>query len=211
MNIVADLCLCEYTDHGHCGLVEGGYVNNDRTLEIYQKIALSYAEAGVDIIAPSGMMDGQVRAIREALDGEGFENVIIRAYSSKYSSNLYGPFREAAQSTPGFGDRKSYQMDYSNSMEAMREIDLDIKEGADIVMVKPALFYLDIISKAKELYNMPLAAYNVSGEYTMIMSAIKNGYLGKDTINEAVTSIFRAGADIVISYFTEALLREKMS
>ena len=211
MNIVADLCLCEYTDHGHCGLVEGGYVNNDRTLEIYQKIALSYAEAGVDIIAPSGMMDGQVRAIREALDGEGFENVIIMAYSSKYSSNLYGPFREAAQSTPGFGDRKSYQMDYSNSMEAMREIDLDIKEGADIVMVKPALFYLDIISKAKELYNMPLAAYNVSGEYTMIMSAIKNGYLGKDTINEAVTSIFRAGADIVISYFTEALLREKMS
>ena len=208
MNVIADLCLCEYTDHGHCGIVEDNYVNNDKTLEIYQKIALSYAESGVDIIAPSGMMDGQVKAIRQVLDEEGFEKVMVMAYSSKYSSNLYGPFREAAQSTPGFGDRKSYQMDYSNSREALMEIDLDVKEGADIVMVKPAIFYLDIISRARSLYNLPIAAYNVSGEYSMIMSAIRNGYLAEDTIREAVTSIFRAGADIVISYFTEALLRE---
>lgn len=209
MNVIADLCLCEYTDHGHCGIIDSGYVNNDKTLEIYQKIALSYAESGVDVIAPSGMMDGQVQAIRQALDGEGFENVIIMAYSSKYASNLYGPFREAAQSTPGFGDRKTYQMDYANAREALQEIDLDVKEGADIVMVKPALFYLDIISRARELYNLPIAAYNVSGEYSMIMGAINSGYLNKDTIKEAVSSIFRSGADIVISYFTEGLLKKE--
>ncbi|WP_297215645.1 porphobilinogen synthase [Thermoplasma sp.] len=205
---IADLCLCEYTDTGQCGLIKNGYVDNDSTLEVYRKIAKSYAEAGVDIVAPSGMMDGQVSAIRDELDSDGFENVMIMAYSSKFSSNLYGPFREAAESAPKVGDRKSYQMDYRNQREALREIDLDIYEGADIVMVKPALFYLDIIAKARERFDLPLAAYSVSGEYNMIYNAIKNGYLSEDAIRESIVSIFRAGADIVITYFTEQILTD---
>ncbi|MGC8608387.1 MAG: porphobilinogen synthase [Thermoplasmata archaeon] len=206
MTVIADLCMCEYTDTGQCGLVKEGYVDNDSTLEIYRKIAKSYAEAGVDIIAPSGMMDGQVGSIRDELDKNGFHNTLIMAYSSKYSSSLYGPFREAAESAPKFGDRKSYQMDYRNAREAIREIDLDIGEGADIVMVKPALFYLDIVSKASEVFDLPLAAYSVSGEYNMIYNAVKNGWLSEDTIDESITSIFRAGADIVITYFTEYMI-----
>ncbi len=207
MNIIADLCLCEYTDTGHCGIIENGYVNNDKTLEIYQKEALSYADAGVDIIAPSGMMDGQVKAIREILDKNNYINTIIMAYSSKFASNLYGPFREAADSTPQFGDRKSYQMDYSNGREAIREIDLDIKEGADIIMVKPALFYLDLIHEAKRLYNLPVATYMVSGEYTMIKNSVLSGLLNENIIDEALTSLFRAGADMVINYFTEDYIK----
>ncbi|PYB68013.1 porphobilinogen synthase [Thermoplasma sp. Kam2015] len=205
---IGDLCLCEYTDTGQCGLIKNGYVDNDSTLEVYRKIAKSYAEAGVDIVAPSGMMDGQVSAIRDELDGDGFQNVMIMAYSSKFSSNLYGPFREAAESAPKVGDRKSYQMDYRNQREALREIDLDVYEGADIVMVKPALFYLDIIAKARERFDLPLAAYSVSGEYNMIYNAVKNGYLSEDTIRESILSIFRAGADIVITYFTEQILTD---
>ncbi len=207
MNVIADLCLCEYTDTGHCGIIENEYVNNDKTLDIYRKEALSYAEAGVDVIAPSGMMDGQVSAIRKALDSENFTDKIIMAYSSKFASSLYGPFRDAADSTPQFGDRRSYQMDYSNGNEAMREIDLDIKEGADIVMVKPALFYLDIISKARELYNMPLATYMVSGEFSMIKNAVSSGLLNSSVIDEALTSIFRAGSDLVITYFAEDYIK----
>ncbi len=208
ITVIADLCMCEYTDTGHCGLVKEGFVDNDSTLGVYRKIAESYASAGVDIVAPSGMMDGQVSAIRNELDSDGFSNVMIMAYSSKYSSNLYGPFREAAESTPKFGDRKSYQMDYRNAREALREIDLDVSEGADIIMVKPALFYLDIVSKASEAFYHPLAAYSVSGEYNMIYNAVKNGWLSEDAINESITSIFRAGADIVITYFTEYLMEK---
>ena len=203
LNTIADLCLCEYTDTGHCGVIENGYVNNDKTLEIYGKEAVSYAEAGVDMVAPSGMMDGQVATIRNALDNEGFINTLIMAYSSKFASNLYGPFRDAADSTPQFGDRKSYQMDYHNGDEAMREIDLDVQEGADVIMVKPALFYLDMIYRAKEYYNMPLATYMVSGEYSMLKNAIASGLLAPDTAVEALTSLFRAGSDLVITYFAE--------
>ncbi len=203
LNTIADLCLCEYTDTGHCGIIENGYVNNDKTLEIYGKEAVSYAEAGVDMVAPSGMMDGQVAAIRNSLDTGGFINTLIMAYSSKFASNLYGPFRDAADSTPQFGDRKSYQMDYHNGDEALREIDLDIQEGADVIMVKPALFYLDMIYRAKEYYNMPLATYMVSGEYSMLKNAIASGILAPDIALEALTSLFRAGSDLVITYFAE--------
>ncbi|MEM0140041.1 MAG: porphobilinogen synthase [Ferroplasma sp.] len=203
MNVIADLCLCEYTDTGHCGIIENGYVDNDKTLEIYEKEAISYAEAGVDIIAPSGMMDGQVGAIRRALDREHFINVSIMAYSSKFASNLYGPFRDAADSTPQFGDRRSYQMDYSNGREAMREIGLDISEGADIIMVKPALFYMDIINQAHMAYRLPVATYMVSGEFAMIKNAVSAGLLNSDVIDEALTSLFRAGSDLVITYFAE--------
>ncbi|MGC8505360.1 MAG: porphobilinogen synthase [Thermoplasmata archaeon] len=202
----ADLCLCEYTDNGQCGLVVDGYVDNDSTLEIYQKIAVSYADAGVDVVAPSGMMDGQVSAIRKALDASNHKNTLIMAYSAKYASSLYGPFRNAVDSAPKFGDRRSYQMPVSNSREAMREIDLDVKEGADIVMVKPATFYLDIISKARSSFNLPIAAYSVSGEYSMIRSAIEQKLVSGDFIGESLVSIFRAGADLVISYFTESIL-----
>jgi porphobilinogen synthase len=202
----ADLCLCEYTDNGQCGLVVDGYVDNDSTLEIYQKIAVSYADAGVDVVAPSGMMDGQVAAIRKALDASNHKNTLIMAYSAKYASSLYGPFRNAVDSTPKFGDRRSYQMPVSNSREAMREIDLDVKEGADIVMVKPATFYLDIISKARSSFNLPIAAYSVSGEYSMIRSAVDQKLVSGDFIRESLVSIFRAGADLVISYFTESIL-----
>ncbi len=203
--VVTDLCMCEYTDHGHCGILREKEVWNDKTLDYYGKIAVSQAEAGSNIIAPSGMMDGQVKKIRNELDGNGFENIPIMAYSAKYASSLYGPFRDAAKSTPSFGDRKTYQMDPANINEAMREIELDIEEGADIIMVKPSLFYMDVIREASTIFNRPLAAYGVSGEYNMIINAVKNGFISESAINEYVTSVFRAGADIFITYFAESL------
>lgn len=206
LTVIADLCLCEYTDHGHCGIVKDGYVQNDETILTYGKIAVSYARAGVDMVAPSGMMDGQVGAIREALDEDGFENISIMAYGAKYHTSLYGPFREAADSMPEFGDRKSYQMDYRNSREAIREMEEDLNEGADILMVKPAILYLDILAASRERFDVPLAAYNVSGEYSMIVGAIRSGLLGEDIIRESVTAIFRAGADLLITYFTDYLI-----
>lgn len=206
--VIADLCMCEYTSHGHCGIVDGGRVINDRTLEIYKKIALSYAKSGVDMVAPSGMMDGQVRGIREILDESGYEYLPIMAYSAKYASSLFSPFRDAAESAPKFGDRKSYQMNYSNSREALREIELDVMEGADIIMVKPALFYLDIIRLAREHFNMPLAAYNVSGEYSMVKAAALSGYIDeKAVVKELLTSIKRAGADLIITYHAKDYAR----
>ena len=203
--VITDLCMCEYTDHGHCGILRGNDVWNDKTLDYYGKIAVSQASSGSQIIAPSGMMDGQVGAIRKALDKNGFEDIPIMAYSAKYASALYGPFRDAAKSTPSFGDRKSYQMDPANVKEAMREIELDVEEGADIIMVKPSLFYMDVIREASNRFDLPVAAYGVSGEYNMIMSAIKNRYISESAIPEYVTSAFRAGADIFITYFAEFL------
>ena len=212
MIVVTDVCLCEYTSHGHCGVVENGYVDNDKTLELLAKEAVSHAQSGADIIAPSDMMDGRIGAIRTALDGNGFSDTPIMAYSAKYSSGFYGPFREAAESTPQFGDRKTYQMDFGNSDEAMREIVLDIQEGADIVMVKPALSYLDVIRRAKDNFNIPICAYNVSGEYSMVKAAARNGWLdGEKVTMEVLTSIKRAGADVIITYFAKeaaALLRK---
>jgi porphobilinogen synthase len=200
MLVITDVCLCEYTSHGHCGVVEDGYVNNDKTLDLLVREAVSHARSGADIIAPSDMMDGRIGAIRTALDAEGFADTPIMAYSAKYSSAFYGPFREAAESAPQFGDRKTYQMDFGNADEAMREIALDIQEGADIVMVKPALSYLDIIRRTKEQFNMPIAAYNVSGEYSMVKAAAANGWLdGEKVMLEILTSIKRAGADVVIT------------
>ncbi len=202
--VIADLCLCEYTSHGHCGIVKNGKILNDETLELYKKIAVSYAKAGVDMVAPSGMMDGQVQAIRNALDDNGFNYLPIMAYSAKFSSSLYSPFREAAESAPSFGDRKTYQMNYANSREAMREIALDIEEGADIIMVKPAMFYLDIIKMARERFDVPIAAYNVSGEYAMVKAAAMNGWIDeKNVVIEMLTSIKRAGADLIITYFAK--------
>jgi porphobilinogen synthase len=204
MLVITDVCLCEYTSHGHCGVIENDYVQNDETLELLAKEALSHAESGADIIAPSDMMDGRVAAIRRKLDENGFTETPIMAYSAKYSSGFYGPFREAAESAPQFGDRKSYQMDFGNSDEAMREIALDIQEGADIVMVKPALSYLDIIRRAKENFNLPVAAYNVSGEYSMIKAAAERGWIdGEKIMMEVLTSIKRAGADVIITYFAK--------
>ncbi|MFP3300049.1 MAG: porphobilinogen synthase [Thermoplasmatales archaeon] len=208
--VMADLCMCEYTDHGHCGIVRDGTVDNDKTLGYYQKIAKTYAESGVDVVAPSGMMDGQVLAIREILDKEGFNDIMIMAYSAKYASSLYGPFRDAAYSAPSFGDRKTYQMNFSNSREAIREIEEDILEGADIVMVKPALFYLDIVKEARRLFDLPLAAYSVSAEYSMLINGSKQRYFDLDSIiKESIMSIFRAGADLVISYFTEYIAKNR--
>jgi len=211
MVVVTDVCLCEYTSHGHCGVVEDGYVNNDKTLELLAREAVSHAESGADIIAPSDMMDGRIGAIRGALDAGGFENIPIMAYSAKYSSAFYGPFREAAESAPQFGDRKTYQMDFGNSDEALREIALDIQEGADIVMVKPALSYLDVIRRTKDNFNVPIAAYNVSGEYSMIKAAAERGWIdGERIMMEVLTSIKRAGADVIITYFAKeaaAILR----
>ena len=208
MVAITDVCLCEYTSHGHCGVIENGDVQNDATLDLLVKEALSHARAGADIIAPSDMMDGRVGAIRNALDENGFADTPIMAYSAKYSSAFYGPFREAAESAPQFGDRKSYQMDPPNSDEAMREIALDIQEGADIVMVKPALSYLDIIRRAKNEFNLPTAAYNVSGEYSMIKAAATNGWLdGERVMLEVLTSIKRAGADVIITYFAKEAAR----
>ena len=208
MVAITDVCLCEYTSHGHCGVIENGDVQNDATLDLLVKEALSHARAGADIIAPSDMMDGRVGAIRNALDENGFADTPVMAYSAKYSSAFYGPFREAAESAPQFGDRKSYQMDPPNSDEAMREIALDIQEGADIVMVKPALAYLDIIRRAKNEFNLPTAAYNVSGEYSMIKAAATNGWLdGERVMLEVLTSIKRAGADVIITYFAKEAAR----
>ncbi len=204
--VVTDVCLCEYTTHGHCGIVRDGKILNDPTLELIAETALSHAEAGADIVAPSGMMDGMVKAIREKLDDHGFEEIPIMSYSAKYASNFYSPFREAAESGYSFGDRKSYQMDIHNGDEALREIELDIKEGADIVMVKPALAYLDIIRRVKEKFNIPLAAYNVSGEYSMVKAAERNGWLdGKAIAYEILTSIKRAGANLIITYHAKEL------
>jgi porphobilinogen synthase len=202
------VCLCEYTSHGHCGVVEDGTVRNDPTLDLLARTAVSHAEAGADIVAPSDMMDGRVGAIREALDEATFTDTPIMAYSAKYASVFYGPFREAADSTPQFGDRRSYQMDPANAQEAMREIALDLDEGADIVMVKPALPYLDVISRAKAEFGVPLAAYSVSGEYAMIRAAGQLGWLDEErAILESLTGIRRAGADIVITYFAKDAAR----
>ncbi|MEM2345635.1 MAG: porphobilinogen synthase [Archaeoglobaceae archaeon] len=203
--VITDVCLCEYTTHGHCGLVRNGKILNDETLEIIAKVALSHAKAGADIVAPSGMMDGMVKAIRSILDKEGFTDTLIMSYSAKFASSFYSPFREAAESGYKFGDRKSYQMDIHNSNEALREIELDILEGADIVMVKPALAYLDIIRKAKETFKVPLAAYNVSGEYSMVKAAIKMGWLGNEVIYEILSAIKRAGADLIITYHAKEI------
>lgn len=204
MLVITDVCLCEYTSHGHCGVIENEYVQNDETLKLLAKEALSHAESGADIIAPSDMMDGRVGAIRKILDQNGFAETPVMAYSAKFSSAFYGPFREAAESAPQFGDRKSYQMDTGNSDEAMREIALDIQEGADIVMVKPALSYLDLIRRAKDNFNIPVAAYNVSGEYSMIKAAAEKGWLdGEKVMLEVLTSIKRAGADVIITYFAK--------
>ncbi|MHB8361244.1 MAG: porphobilinogen synthase [Thermoplasmataceae archaeon] len=205
LGVITDLCMCEYTNHGHCGILRGNTVDNDATIKVYGKIAESQANSGADIIAPSGMMDGQVKVIREALDNSGHDDTPIMSYSSKYSSALYGPFREAAKSSPSFGDRKTYQMNPANRSEAMREIALDIEEGTDIIMVKPALFYMDIVRMAKDMFNLPLAAYSVSGEYQMIRNAVDRKFLPEAAIEESTISIFRGGADIVISYFTEYL------
>ncbi len=206
--VITDVCLCEYTSHGHCGVVEDGVVRNDPTVELIARTAVSHAEAGADMVAPSDMMDGRVGAIREALDESSYADTPIMAYSAKYASTFYGPFREAANSTPQFGDRRSYQMDPANAQEAMREIALDIDEGADIVMVKPALPYLDIISRAKSEFGVPLAAYSVSGEYAMIKAAGKLGWLDEErAMMEALMSIRRAGADIVITYFAKEAAR----
>ena len=202
--VITDVCLCAYTDHGHCGLVKDGKVDNDQTCELLAKVALSHAQAGADIVAPSDMMDGRIGYIREALEENGFENVAIMSYAAKYASAFYGPFRDAAESAPAFGDRRSYQMDPPNSDQAMAEIALDIEEGADIVMVKPALAYLDIIHRAEQRFDCPLAAYNVSGEYMMVNCAADAGLLDKKaTMLELLTAIKRAGADIIITYFAK--------
>ena len=206
--VLTDVCLCEYTDHGHCGVIRNGDVDNDATLDLLAKESLAHARAGADMVAPSDMMDGRVRHIRKALDEEGFENIVIMSYAAKYASGFYGPFREAAESPPKFGDRRSYQMDPANSREAMREIELDIEEGADIVMVKPAMPYLDIIREARERFDVPLAAYQVSGEYAMIHAAALNGWLDLDRIMfESLTAIKRAGADMILTYFARKASR----
>ena len=199
--IIGDVCLCEYTDHGHCGLLKGQEVDNDPTLDLLARVAVSQAKAGADVIAPSDMMDGRVAAIREALDVEGFAQRSIMAYSAKYASAFYGPFREAADSAPKFGDRRAYQMDPANVREAMREVDLDVSEGADIIMVKPAMAYMDVISKVRDGFELPVAAYNVSGEYAMVKAAAANGWMEEQrTTLEILTGIKRAGADIIITY-----------
>jgi len=206
--VVTDVCLCEYTSHGHCGVVHGSEVLNDPTLELLARTAVSHAEAGAHIVAPSDMMDGRVGAIRQALDAFGQTNVAIMAYSAKYASAFYGPFREAADSTPQFGDRRSYQMAPANSREALREVELDIQEGADMVMVKPALAYLDVIARVRDAVHLPVAAYNVSGEYSMVKAAARLGWLEeKRTAIEVLTAIKRAGADIIITYFAKDLAR----
>ena len=200
--VITDVCLCEYTSHGHCGMIEKGSVDNDMTLEVLAETAVSHAQAGADMVAPSAMMDGQIAAIREGLDEQNFENIPIMAYAAKYASCFYGPFREAAESTPQFGDRRAYQMDPANGNEAIREITLDVAEGADIIMVKPALAYLDIICRAKQEFDLPLAAYNVSGEYSMIKAAAQMGWLDEEkAMLESLTAIKRAGADIIITYW----------
>jgi porphobilinogen synthase len=207
--VITDVCLCEYTSHGHCGILEKGQVQNDLTLEVLAETALSQVKAGADMVAPSAMMDGQIAAIREALDENTLEDIPIMAYSAKYASSFYGPFREAAESAPQFGDRKAYQMDPANGDEAIREISLDVSEGADIIMVKPALAYLDIICRAKQEFDLPLAAYNVSGEYSMIKAAAQMGWLDEEkAMLESLTAIKRAGADIIITYWAKQLAQQ---
>jgi len=202
--VITDVCLCEYTSHGHCGVIKNGTVLNDATLELLAKEAVSHAKAGADMVAPSDMMDGRVGAIRHTLDSEGFYDIPIMSYAAKYASSFYGPFREAAESTPQFGDRRSYQMDAPNSREALREVALDIDEGADIVMVKPALAYLDIIYQVKQQFNLPVAAYNVSGEFSMIKAAAKMGWIdGERAMMESLIAMKRAGADIILTYFAK--------
>lgn len=203
--VIGDVCMCEYTDHGHCGILHGDYVDNDETLIYLQKIAVSMAEAGVDIVAPSDMMDGRVAKIREALDEAGYINVSIMSYASKFASNYYGPFRDAAGSAPSFGDRKQYQMDYRNKKEALREILSDVDEGADMLIVKPAMAYGDIIKLASEETNLPIIAYSVSGEYAMLYDAVKNGLVKEDIIMETMLSFKRAGANLIITYFAKYL------
>ncbi len=199
--VVTDVCLCEYTVHGHCGIVADGYVDNDQTLPLLARIALSHVEAGADIVAPSDMMDGRVKVIREALDGAGFQHIPILAYAAKYASAFYGPFRQAAEAAPQFGDRRSYQMDPPNLREALREVEQDISEGADIIMIKPALAYLDVIRRVRDTFNYPLAAYNVSGEYSMVKAAAQQGWLDeRQAVLETLTAIKRAGADIILTY-----------
>jgi len=206
--VITDVCLCEYTDHGHCGVIKNGDVDNDSTLELLIKESLSHARAGADIVAPSDMMDGRVGAIRKALDDNGFPQIAIMAYAAKYASAFYGPFREAAESTPQFGDRRSYQMDPANSDEALREVELDIREGADIVMVKPALAYLDVIYRVKQKFGYPVAAYNVSGEYSMIKAAGQNGWIDEERIMmEVLYAIRRAGAAMILTYFAKEAAR----
>jgi porphobilinogen synthase len=206
--VLTDVCLCEYTDHGHCGVIENGEVANDPTLEILAKQALSHARAGADIVAPSDMMDGRVAAIREMLDEHKFESIAILSYAAKYCSGFYGPFREAAQSAPQFGDRRSYQMDPANAREALKEVELDLEEGADMVMVKPALAYLDVIRRVRDRFDVPVAAYNVSGEYAMVKAAAQNGWLDeKRVVLEILTGIQRAGADIVLTYHAKDAAR----
>ena len=205
--VMTDVCLCEYTDHGHCGVIEDSEVQNDPTLELLIKESLSHARAGADVIAPSDMMDGRVGAIRDALDENGYENIPIMAYSAKYASAFYGPFREAAESAPQFGDRRSYQMDPANAEEALREVALDIQEGADILMVKPALSYLDVIHRVKTEFQVPVAAYNVSGEYAMVKAAAQNGWIDEERVAlELLTSIKRAGADMILTYFAKSVV-----
>ena len=204
--LMTDVCLCEYTSHGHCGVVVDGEVHNDQSLELLARTAVSHVEAGADVVAPSDMMDGRVAAIREALDDRGFENAPILAYSAKYASAFYGPFREAADSTPSFGDRRGYQMDPANVREALRECELDLDEGADALMIKPALPYLDVIRAVRESYDVPIAAYNVSGEYAMVKAAARAGWLDERTAAlESLTAIKRAGADLILSYWTKDL------
>ena len=205
MVVITDVCLCEYTSHGHCGVIADGDIANDETVELLVRSALSHAQAGAHIVAPSDMMDGRVRAIREGLDARGFDQVAIMAYAAKYCSGFYGPFREAADSTPQFGDRRSHQMDPANAAEALREVELDIAEGADIVMVKPAMPYLDIVWRVKEQFGYPTAAYQVSGEYAMIKAAAQNGWIEEErAMMESLIAIRRAGADMIITYFARA-------
>ena len=206
--VMTDVCNCEYTSHGHCGFVKDGDVDNDATLDWLGKTAVSHARAGADIVAPSDMMDGRVGAIRKALDANGFEKVAVLSYAAKFASVFYGPFREAADSTPQFGDRRSYQMDPANGREAMKEIELDLEEGADMIMIKPAMPYLDLIRQARDRYDVPLAAYQVSGEYSMVMAAVRNGWLDYDrAMMETLTSIARAGAGIILTYFAKPAAR----
>jgi porphobilinogen synthase len=209
MLLIADLCNCEYTDHGHCGIIgPDGDVDNDQSVALLLKTALTYARAGVDCVAPSDMMDGRVGAIRDGLDAEGFIKTAIMSYAAKYASGFYGPFREAADSTPSFGDRRTYQMDPANAREAMREVALDIVEGADIVMVKPALAYMDLIRQVRERFDVPVATYNVSGEYAMVKAAAERGWIDEDrVVDETLTGFARAGADIIITYFAKDYLR----
>jgi porphobilinogen synthase len=206
--VITDVCLCEYTSHGHCGVVKNGEVLNDPSLELLAEAALSHARAGADIVAPSDMMDGRVGAIRKKLDGQGFAEVAILSYAAKYCSAFYGPFREAAESAPQFGDRRSYQMDPANAREALREVALDIEEGADMIMIKPALPYLDIVQRVRERFDVPVAAYNVSGEYSMVKAAARNGWIDEQrVVLEILTSIRRAGADIVLTYHAKDAAR----